>query len=294
MSLSRQNLSIVIVTYKSEAVVYDCINSIGNNVEIIVVENSNNKKFKEKLEKNYSNVSCVLSLKNLGMGPGNNVGIKKVKKDFVLILNPDVILEDNTIDELISASKNILSYAILAPISSNMDYPNYKILDPKKEIIDFKNPQKVRSVDGFAMLLDKKKLDKLLSKEYFDENFFMYLENDDLCKRVIKTNENIYIVPRSKIKHLGGKAVDVKYNNEVELSRNWHWIWSKFYYQQKHYGYLNAFLKGFPKFLSSLIKYLFFTIIRKKFKQRVYLNRASGFFNAAKKKPSWYRLKVSD
>ena len=144
------------------------------------------------------------------------------------------------------------------------------------------------------MLLDKKKLDKLLSKEYFDENFFMYLENDDLCKRVIKTNENIYIVPRSKIKHLGGKAVDVKYNNEVELSRNWHWIWSKFYYQQTHYGYLNAFLKGFPKFLSSLIKYLFFTIIRKKFKQRVYLNRASGFFNAAKKKPSWYRLKVSD
>jgi GT2 family glycosyltransferase len=228
------------------------------------------------------------------MGPGNNVGIKKVKKDFVLILNPDVILEDTTIDELISASKNILSYAILAPISSNINYPNYKKLNRKYEATNPNEPQKVKSVDGFAMLLDKKKLDKLLLKEYFDENFFMYLENDDLCKRVIEANENIYIVPRSKIKHLGGKAVDVKYNNEVELSRNWHWIWSKFYYQQKHYGYLNAFLKGFPKFFSSLIKYLFFTIIRKKFKQRVYLNRASGFFNAAKKKPSWYRLKVSD
>ena len=116
MSLSRQNLSIVIVTYKSEAVVYDCINSIGNDVEIIVVENSNNTNFKEKLEKNHSNVSCILSLKNLGMGTGNNVGIKKVKKDFVLILNPDVILEENTIDELISASKKIFNYAILAPI----------------------------------------------------------------------------------------------------------------------------------------------------------------------------------
>ena len=289
MSLSRQNLSIVIVTYKSEAVVYDCINSIGNNVEIIVVENSNNKKFKEKLEKNYSNVSCILSLKNLGMCPGNNVGIKKVKKDFVLILNPDVILEDTTIDELISASKNILSYAILAPISSNMDYPNYKILDPKKEIIDFKNPQKVRSVDGFAMLLDKKKLDKLLLKEYFDENFFMYLENDDLCKRIVDAKEYIYVAPNSKIKHLGGKAVNNKYKNEVEFARNWHWIWSKFYFNKKHYGYFTAFLQGFPKFFSSLIKYIFFSFIKKKIKQKIYLNRVLGFINAAINKKSWYR-----
>ena len=85
MSLSRQNLSIVIVTYKSEAVVHDCINSIGNDIEIIVVENSSNHKFKENLEKNYTNVSCVLSTKNLGMGAGNNLGIKKVTKDFILI-----------------------------------------------------------------------------------------------------------------------------------------------------------------------------------------------------------------
>ena len=46
MSLSRQNLSIVIVTYKSEAVIYDCINSIGEDIEIIVIENSNNIQFK--------------------------------------------------------------------------------------------------------------------------------------------------------------------------------------------------------------------------------------------------------
>ena len=180
MSLSRQNLSIVIVTYKSEAVVYDCINSIGNDIEIIVIENSNNIKFKENLERNYSNVSCIISLKNLGMGSGNNLGIKKVKNDFILILNPDVILEKSTIDELIIASKKILSYAILAPISSDINYPNYKILNPQNKIANFNEPQKVRSVDGFAMLLNKKRLDKIFLKEYFDENFFMYLENDDL------------------------------------------------------------------------------------------------------------------
>jgi len=294
MSLSRQNLSIVIVTYKSEAVVYDCINSIGNDIEIIVVENSNNIRFKENLEKNYTNVSCVISIKNLGMGAGNNVGIKRVKNDFILILNPDVILENSTIDELISASKNIQSYAILAPISSNINYPNYKKLNRKYEATNPNEPQKVKSVDGYAMLLNKKKLDKTLLKEYFDENFFMYLENDDLCKRIIDARENIYIIPTSKIKHLGGKAVDPKYNNEVEFSRNWHWIWSKFYYKEKHFGYISAFLGGFPKFISSSLKYFIYLALGRKFKKKVYANRASGFFNAAKKKPSWYRPDISD
>ena len=293
MSLSRQNLSIVIVTYKSEAVVHDCINSIGSDIEIIVVENSSNHKFKENLEKNYTNVSCVLSTKNLGMGAGNNLGIKKVTKDFILILNPDVILENSTIDELIVASRSIASYAILAPISSDTDYPNYKLLDNKKRV-DLKSPQKVKSVDGFAILFDKQKMDKIFLNNYFDEHFFMYLENDDLCKRIINANEDIYIVPTSKIKHLGGKAVDEKYKDEIEFSRNWHWVWSKFYYNKKHYGYLIAFLRGFPKFISNLIKYFFYLIIRKRFKQKVYLNRASGFINAAKKKPSWYRPKITD
>jgi len=139
------------------------------------------------------------------------------------------------------------------------------------------------------MLLNKKKLDKTLLKEYFDENFFMYLENDDLCKRVVDAQENIYIAPISKIKHLGGKAVDIKYKNEVEFARNWHWIWSKFYFNKKHYGYTVAFLKGLPKFFSSLIKYIFYVIMKNNIKQKIYLNRLSGFFNAAINKKSWYR-----
>jgi GT2 family glycosyltransferase len=289
MSISRQNLSIVIVTFKSESVIHDCIKSIGNDINIIVIENSNNSEFKENLEKTYTNVSCVLSPKNLGMGAGNNFGIKKVKTDFVLILNPDVILESLTISELIKSSHEISNFAILAPISINSNYPNYKLINNKKEISEIKSPLKVKSVDGFAMLFNKKRLDEIIGKNYFDENFFMYLENDDLCKRLRDVNENIFIIPTSKIKHLGASAVDTKYKNEVELSRNWHWIWSKFYYNKKHFSYLIAFMKGFPKFIFSLIKYFFYLITKDKIKQGIYLNRASGFFNAALNKPSWYR-----
>ena len=289
MSISRQNLSIVIVTFKSEIIIHDCIRAIEKDIQIIVVENSNNFKLKEELEKTYSNVTCILTSYNRGMGAGNNIGIKKTKTDFVLILNPDVILEDSTINELVIASQKISNYAILAPISSEVSYPNYKLFNDKNKIITNKNPQKVKSVDGFAMLFNKKKLDKIISNSYFDENFFMYLENDDLCKRVIEINEDIFIVPTSRIKHLGGKASNPKYKNEIEFSRNWHWIWSKFYFNKKHSGYFKAFVNGFPKLISNLIKYFYYFFARDEIKKRIYLNRVSGFINAAMNKPSWYR-----
>ena len=177
----------------------------------------------------------------------------------------------------------------MAPISSDSDYPNYKLDNDKKSLIDYNFPFKVKSIDGFAMLFNKKQLDKRFNKNYFDENFFMYLENDDLCKRIIDGKEDIYIVPMSKIKHLGGKAVNEKYKDEVEFARNWHWIWSKFYFNKKHYGYWIAFLKGFPKLFSSLIKYTFYSLIKNKIKQKIYFNRISGFLNAAINKKSWYR-----
>ena len=64
MSISGQNLTIVIVTLKSEKVIHNCIKSINKNLPIIVVENSNNIEFKTNLEKTYANVKCILSDNN--------------------------------------------------------------------------------------------------------------------------------------------------------------------------------------------------------------------------------------
>ena len=117
MSISRQNLTVIIVTLKSEHIIDQCIQSINDDISIIVVENSNNKNFKDYIEKKYRNVSCILSNDNIGMGAGNNIGIENAKSDFVLILNPDVILFKNTIDELINEANNLIEFAIMSPIS---------------------------------------------------------------------------------------------------------------------------------------------------------------------------------
>ena len=285
MSISRQNLSVVIVTLKSENVVHDCIKSINVDVPIIVVEHSNDHNFKSELEQKYKNLKCILSKSNLGMGPGNNIGIQIANTEYVLILNPDVVLDQDTIKELFLASEKLSDFAILAPQEKNFN--NFGKFDGKilnKNLTD--SPFKVDFVDGFAMLLNKKKFKE---KYYFDENFFMYLENNDLCKRVIKNGGSIFVIPKSKIKHLAAKAVDKKYEDEVEFSRNWHWIWSKFYFNKKHYGFLRAFYSGFLGYCTSIIKFLFYLLINNKKKKKIYFNRASGFYNAFLGKSSWYR-----
>ena len=191
MSITRQNLSVIIVSYKSDHVIENCINSIDSEIEIVVIDNSNNDEFKKKIETKYKNVKCILSKENLGMGAGNNLGIKNVNKDFALILNPDVTLENNSMNEIIIASKEIENFGIIAPISNKDEYPNYIL--KKGHNFDPDKPFKVKSVDGYAMLLNLKKLKKINDFNFFDENFFLYLENEDLCKRLIEKMKKIFI-----------------------------------------------------------------------------------------------------
>ena len=288
MSISGQNLTIVIVTLKSEKVIYECINSINQDIPIIVVENSNNQKFKHDLESKYKNLKCILSESNLGMGAGNNIGIKAATTDYVFILNPDVTLEPNTLNELFLASKKITEFTILSPINVDLNFPNYKI---KKITEEENSPFQVDYIDGFSMLLNKNKFNDDI---FFDENFFLYLENNDLCIRTNRAGGSIYIVPTSKINHGGSKAVDIKYRNEVELSRNWHWIWSKFYFNKKNFGFTKAMTECFPSYISSILKFLFYTLINNVFKKKIHLNRLSGFYNALIGKSSWYRPKIDN
>ena len=294
MLINLQNLSVIIVSFKSDHVIHRCINSINKEIEILVVDNSNNQKFKIDLEDKYKNVKCILSKKNIGMGAGNNLGIRNTDKDFVLILNPDVILEKNTINEIINASKKLKNFGVISPISDKQKYPNYKYDKNQNHKFNQTDPFKVKTVDGYSMLLNLKRLRNLTNFNFFDENFFLYLENDDFCKRLRLKNENIYIVPKSKIHHLGGEAVNPKYKYEIELSRNWHWMWSKFYFNKKHYGYLNAVLKIFKNFISAKIKFFFYLITFNKTKMKIYQMRLSGLFNSMIGKKSFYRPKLND
>ena len=91
--MTNSELTVIITTFKSESKIDSCLDSIDSSIKIIVVENSSNHKFKEYIEQKYSNTECVLTNENLGYGKANNIGLKKAKSKYCLILNPDTILD---------------------------------------------------------------------------------------------------------------------------------------------------------------------------------------------------------
>jgi len=287
MSLNSNNLTFVIVTYKSEGVIIDCIKSLPKDSNIIIIENSNNPKLKQDLEGKFLNLTVFLE-KNIGMGPANNKGIKICKTDFAFVINPDVRFENDSIKKLIEFSKHKNDYAILAPISNQIEYPNY-IIKNKSIVNDKLDYLDVDTVDGFAMLINKKKFKDNL---YFDENFFLYLENDDLCLRKKNEGEKVYVLKTAMINHLGGKSSSSIYKNEIEYSRHWHWMWSKFYFNKKHYGFLSALRKIFFNLISAKVKFLYYLIIFNQHKKKIYKMRLLGLINSIQGKKSWHRPKI--
>ena len=104
---------------------------------------------------------------------------------------------------------------------------------------------------------------------FFDENFFIYFEEIDLCKRLIKKNKKILLDTNIKITH-GGTSHDDSINFEMEKSRNWHWMWSSFYFHKKHYGYLFAIIKILPKFFLLCLR-PFFINLHQTLKKKIFI-----------------------
>ena len=296
MEFTSNNLTFIIVTFNSRKVIFDCLDSLPKNFPKLIIENSYDKELKKEIERNYVDTKVILST-NIGMGAGNNIGILNSKTDFVYILNPDVKFNENTFRFLNDAISELKDFAIISPISDNPKFPNYKeetnIPYMKMASVD-EGPKsagliRVKEIDGFSMILNK---DYFANNIFFDEKFFMYLENVDLCLRAMENNGKMFIVKNSKINHLGAKAVDDKYNDEIELSRNWHWMWSKFYFNKKHRGIFVSTLLGLNSLLTNLLKYFIYTLIFNK-KKNIYKMRMLGIFNALMGRQSWYRPEIN-
>ena len=280
MKLNSDDITFIIVTYQSEKIIKNCLDSLPIESKKIIIENSNNINLDKELRDKYDNIEVIFS-KNLGMGAGNNIGLKSCKTNYAYVLNPDTKFNKDTITNLLETLNGISDFTLASPLNDDKNFPNFK--KKEKETSKNKNFISVDSIDGFSMLFNLK---KFKDKTYFDENFFLYLENDDLCLRVKKKKEFIYIITNSLINHKGSISSD----DNLENLRNWHWMWSKFYYNKKHYGFFIALQKVFFNLLSALLKYLIFLILFKKKRRKIYEMRIKGILNSVAGRKSWFRI----
>lgn len=261
----------IIVSYKSRWIIENCIKSI-KKTKIIVVENSKDHVLKKKLEKKYNNVEVFLN-KNKGFGNGINTGALKAKTKYLLFLGPDTRLQNNSIEKLIKVAKNLNN--------------NFGAILPVDHRIKINKIREIKKSRHATLIFIKKKI--FLKIGLFDENFFLFYEDNDLLERLLKNKLKIYEVP-IKFKHYG-KSHDKKYNEAIEINRNWHLMWSEFNFYKKKINYLFAFFFLLPTLVRCSFKVSLNYFFNYK-KYLIYKARLNGLVNSYCCKKSWYRPNI--
>ena len=284
----KKRFSIVIVAFKSEEILEKCLKHVHQNNNIIVIDNSNNLNYKKIIKKKYPKINYITSKKNLGYGTANNIGIKKSKNTDVLILNPDAIITKKNYKMLENYINKINNYGILLPLIQNKKLETIlKKKINKPQIANYKDIGK-GYVSGCAMLINKKKLKNI---HFFDEKIFLYKEETDLIKRCSDNNIKVYMLPKCYVKHIGTSSHNNSLNFQMELSRNWHWMWSNFYFYKKNFSFLYAFIKMSKNVFSSTFKIILYIFMNKK-KYLIYKHRLHGLVCSILNIKSYYRPKV--
>ena len=267
-----KDITLILVTYRSENLILRNLDVL-KKFPVIIVDNSNSNKLNSIIDE-FDNIKLIRSNKNLGYGIANNLAISYSVTPFILIINPDIILNENSIKTLfVSFLNDPENIGILGP--SLYDENMKRRTNGSISYIDHLNGIKISNLYnnipadntcckflmGCCYLI---KRDFFNSLGGFDENFFMYFEDNDLCDRAIKKGKYIMEVPLSKFIHLENSSSKKRFLTDSKLSII-HKI-SSYIYIKKN---INFFFISFQiiKNLFDYIQRFFVNLILFKFKK---------------------------
>jgi GT2 family glycosyltransferase len=242
-------VSIILVNYNDRPNLEDCLLSLRQNVqgidfEIIVVDNNSSDGSQDFVEKEYPRAKLIRNQENLGFAKANNLGIKESKGEFILFLNTDTVIYPQTLENLLKEMREDSRIGAVGPallrgknayqISFGKKVSFLRELIQKCLLNSFlklwlKISLKKRVVgwlSGACFLTRKDVLEKVGT---YDENFFLYFEDIDLCYRMKKKGYKLLFLPQARIFHRGG-ATTLK----LKILSRYEYRKSQIYFYQKH------------------------------------------------------------
>ncbi len=256
-------VTIVLVTYNSKAVVGIALKSIPKGIPVIVVDNASSDGTPDYIYEHFPSVTIINNKKNIGFGPANNIALEQIETPFSLLMNPDAcFIDPTTIDGLLDAAERYPEAAVLAPgiidesgcIQTTLPAP----LPYRREMnwksnflmMDVEGDSCAYSLSGALMLLNMKAFDD--APYIFDPNIFMYYEDDDICLSSRKRGYSCMIIPSIKVMHLEGQSSLP--STGVECIKTRHHAYSQLYIMGKHFPEINQNFKASKKLLMSLVR----------------------------------------
>lgn len=226
------DVSVILVNYNTKDLTLSCIESIiemtkGIEYEIILVDNASTDGSKALFSSD-ERIVYLYQEENLGFGKANNLGMSIAKGKYFFLLNSDTILINNAIKELADVLDDDTSIGAVCgnlydnegqpTYSYNLDYPSIIrdsyllslirnwLFNPQFKIHNYSNHQiQVKHITGADMMIRKSLIEKYGG---FNDHFFMYYEDTELCYRLVKNRQKLLNTPAAKITHLCGKSGD--------------------------------------------------------------------------------------
>lgn len=241
----KKIVSVIIINWNNKGYIKHCMNSILNqtfkNLEIIFIDNESKDGSFEYFEKEFQDLNCIKikNDKNLGYSGAANQGIRKASGEYVIILNPDILMKENFIENLYNFAEKDEKIAAISGKLLKYDFLNNKKLDiidsagivmtksrgffdrgqNDKDIGQYEKVDRVFGVCGAAPFYRKKSLEDLkIEEEYFDEDFFAYKEDVDLSWRINLYGYKCMYLPNAVAYH--GRGFDKSNEGIVSYVKN--------------------------------------------------------------------------
>ena len=283
MKKKIKDISIVLISYKSSTKLIKFLKKIPKDTPVLVIDNSKDYKLKKLFKKN-KNV-LIFFKKNMGYGSSINYAVAKIKTNYFFVIQPDVrgINEKSLITFYDYAKKLNDRFSVIGPHFLRASKKGHFQTNIKHDI------KKIHNVHGSTIFFNKK---IFLKNGKFDAKIFLYWEETDYTKRAAKNGYFAYQLNKVKVYHEKGKAVEVrniKENDKLENLYTWHFIWSKFYYFKKHYGFSFSIIYFIPVIFRIIFRILYYKIKNDK-RQFKYYSRWDGLKSSILNKNSYMRL----
>jgi GT2 family glycosyltransferase len=240
--IDGDDISVVVVTYNSAHCLPALADPLRAFKNLIVVDNASDDDIDVQLPRLLPNATLIKNQKNLGFGAANNRALATVTTPYALLLNPDCLPTPEFFEGLLTAAARFSDAAIIAPhlirrngspeVSYRWPATHWDAQGPQAQ-----GPCCVGFVCGAVMLLNMRVMKDV---GFFDETFFLYYEDEDLCQRVFLQNRQIVLVPEVQITHLSRGSVKGPNPLKSEFIRGYHHAQSKLVFERKYFSAAQA------------------------------------------------------
>ncbi|MDD5167831.1 MAG: glycosyltransferase family 2 protein [Syntrophales bacterium] len=233
------DLSIIIVSYNTADLIVSCLSSLEVNQDIrkdiFVVDNASQDGSADIVRRLFPNVHLIKNMVNMGFSAANNQALETCRGDFILFLNPDTRIKADTLEKAVTFMKKnpavgLAGGRILNPdgtiqesISGRYPSENYTRGDLPNSL-----PGKIPCVLGAAMIARREVVEQVRG---FDEDYFLYGEDEDLCLRIRKAGWEIGYIEEAEVIHLGGQSERLTLTAEKWRKK----IPAEYLFYKKHY-----------------------------------------------------------